>query len=293
MAEGNQQFGGDWTEKKLSMVESYLKAYTQALKNKGFNLWYIDAFAGTGYRELKSNGIESELLFPELAEDPSQRLLEGSVRKALQIDRPFDRYVFIEQSLRKCMELTALQAEFRDLKIQIEKGDANQVIRELCSKTNWRGNRAVLFLDPFGMQVEWSTLEAVAGTKAIDLWLLFPLGLGAIRLLKRDGNISEAWRNRLDAFFGGREWQDVFFRVEQVQNLFGETEDQILREVDLPKMQAYFTEKLQGIFEQVAPNPKLLTNSRGQSLFLLFFAVGNPRGADLAIKIARQILKKG
>jgi three-Cys-motif partner protein len=293
MAEGIQQFGGGWTEKKLLMVESYLKAYTQALKNKGFNLWYIDAFAGTGYRELKSNGIDSELLFPELAEDPSQQLLEGSVRKALQIDRPFDRYVFIEQSARKCMELTALPAEFPGLNIQIEKGDANDVIKELCRKTNWRSNRAVLFLDPFGMQVEWSTLEAIAATQAIDLWLLFPLGLGAIRLLKRDGNISESWRHRLDVFFGGREWQEVFFRVEQVQNLFGDTEDQVLREVDLGKIQAFFTAKLQGVFEQVAPNPKLLMNSRGQPLFLLFFAVGNPKGADLAVRIAGQILKKG
>lgn len=191
------------------------------------------------------------------------------------------------------MELTALPAEFPGLSIQIEKGDANDVIKELCRKTNWRSNRAVLFLDPFGMQVEWSTLEAIAATQAIDLWLLFPLGLGAIRLLKRDGNISESWRHRLDVFFGGREWQEVFFRVEQVQNLFGDTEDQVLREVDLGKIQAFFTAKLEGVFEQVAPNPKLLMNSRGQPLFLLFFAVGNPKGADLAVRIAGQILKKG
>ena len=43
----------------------------------------------------------------------------------------------------------------------------------MCDK-DWSLHRAVLFLDPYGMQVEWATIEAVAKTKAIDLWLLFP-----------------------------------------------------------------------------------------------------------------------
>ncbi len=41
----------------------------------------------------------------------------------------------------------------------------------------------MVFLDPYGMQVEWSTIEALAATKAIDLWYLFPLGVGVARLL--------------------------------------------------------------------------------------------------------------
>ncbi len=38
------------------------------------------------------------------------------------------------------------------------------------------------------MQVDWKTIEAVAATKAIDLWLLFPLGVGVNRLLTRSGD---------------------------------------------------------------------------------------------------------
>ena len=33
-----------------------------------------------------------------------------------------------------------------------------------------------LFLDPYGMQVEWATIESIAHTQAIDLWLLFSAG---------------------------------------------------------------------------------------------------------------------
>lgn len=41
-------FGGDWTERKLAIVREYLGRYTLALKDQPFELWYIDAFAGTG-----------------------------------------------------------------------------------------------------------------------------------------------------------------------------------------------------------------------------------------------------
>jgi hypothetical protein len=41
-------FGGPWTEIKLDTVVYYLKCYTAALSAVNFDLWYIDAFAGTG-----------------------------------------------------------------------------------------------------------------------------------------------------------------------------------------------------------------------------------------------------
>ena len=49
-----QRFGGAWTEVKLDAVNYYLNFYTDVLKNKPtpqnpFELWYIDAFAGSGY----------------------------------------------------------------------------------------------------------------------------------------------------------------------------------------------------------------------------------------------------
>jgi hypothetical protein len=43
-------FGGPWTEIKLDAVGYYLECYIKALKRVGFDLWYIDAFAGSGDR---------------------------------------------------------------------------------------------------------------------------------------------------------------------------------------------------------------------------------------------------
>lgn len=51
--------------------------------------------------------------------------------------------------------------------------DSNKVLLELCDK-DWSKHRAIVFLDPYAMEAEWSTIEAIAKTEAIDLWILFP-----------------------------------------------------------------------------------------------------------------------
>jgi three-Cys-motif partner protein len=187
------RFGGDWTSDKLGVLESYLSRYTTALKDTSFRKAYIDAFAGTGYREVRGDPDAQEpdaLLFPDLAENEPQELLDGSARLALKTEPRFDRYIFIERSKEHCEQLETLRDEFPELAedIIIKLGDANMEIQGLCKK-DWRRRRAVMFLDPYGMQVEWKTIEAIAKTKAIDLWVLFPLGSRAT-YLERGGSDS-------------------------------------------------------------------------------------------------------
>jgi three-Cys-motif partner protein len=117
--------------------------------------------------------------------------------------------------------LEALKRDYPSLagKIDIKNGDANIEIKRLCAG-DWSDSRSVMFLDPYGMQVEWSTIEAIAGTCAIDLWLLFPLGMAVNRVLTRSGDIPESWRKRLDLLLGDQTWFDDFYHVEPVQDLF-------------------------------------------------------------------------
>ncbi len=52
------QFGGDWTDRKLEVLAKYLQRYTTALKNTPLHKIYIDAFAGTGYREPQRTEVQ-------------------------------------------------------------------------------------------------------------------------------------------------------------------------------------------------------------------------------------------
>jgi len=296
------RFGGDWTTAKLDVLADYLKSYTTALKDKPskerpFRKAYIDAFAGTGYREARSvggtGGSQQELLLPDLADAEPQALLDGSARRALKTSPRFDRYVFIERSVDRCAHLEALKLEFADLAedIQIRQGDANAEIQDLSSKEDWNSSRAVLFLDPYGMQVEWRTIEAVARTKAIDMWLLFPLGMGVNRLLTKSGEIPEGWKRRLTLLLGTEDWYDDFYRTESEPTLFGDSDQVVKATTDT--IGRYFNERLKSVFAAVAEKPRVLLNRQNNPLYLLCFAVGNARGAPIALRIANHLLTRG
>jgi three-Cys-motif partner protein len=286
------RFGGDWTSSKLSILAEYLKSYTTALKRQRFRTAYIDAFAGTGYRSMRTDEQEQgDLLFPDLAADDPQSLLDGSARIALKTAPPFHKYIFVERRAGRCKDLEALKAEFPSLAsdIDVRKGDANAEIRTLCSK-DWSSRRAVLFLDPYGAQVEWATIQAVAATKAIDLWLLFPLGIGVNRLLTRSGEIPASWRHRLDLLLGTRDWYDAFYKVEHARTLFDTPETKVVK-ATMETIGCYFNDRLTSIFAGVAPEPRVLLNRANCPLYLLCFAVGNPSGAKVALPIANHLLK--
>ncbi len=260
------QFGGDWTARKLHAVQRYLNAYTTALRRQPFTLLYVDAFAGTPFHETS----------------PLAEIVEP----------PFDRYLFFEKHRVRCAQLEQLRADFPALadRIVIERREANDAIRTLCAG-GWAGRRATMFLDPYGMQVEWATIEAIAATRAVDLWVLFPLGIAVNRLITRSGEIPPPWRHRLDLMLGSEEWYQAFYEIVPEPTLFGDDRARVVK-ASQEVIGGYFTRRLRGIFSGVADRPAILQNSRGMPLYLLCFAVGNPRGTETALRIANHILRE-
>jgi three-Cys-motif partner protein len=141
------------------------------------------------------------------------------------------------------------------------------------------------------MQVEWKTIEAIAHTEAIDLWLLFPLGIGVNRLLTRSGDIPDSWRKRLNILLGTDDWYEEFYRVEREPTLFGDAEHVVKATTET--IGRYFNDRLRSVFADVAEHPRVLRNSTNCPLFLLCFAVGNKRGAPVALGIANHLLERG
>ena len=292
MKQNQQNFGGNWTTEKLERVRKYLKAYATIMKNWNFHFAYIDAFAGTGYRTDRQDADPNELMFPEIAEREVQEFLDGSARIALQVRPRFQKYILIEKDENWFAKLQQLEDEFPSDDIELVQSDANEYLKDLCSK-NWirHQRRAVLFLDPYGMEVEWHTIAAIANTQAIDLWILFPLGIAVNRLLKKDGNVDTTIRQKLNRFFGTTDWYDTFYETVSNPTLFGE--EMVTRKTsDFRSIGQYFVKRLQTVFTRVANNPLPLYNSKNNPLYLLCFAAGNPKGASTAVKIAQDILRE-
>ena len=275
-----QKFGGPWTEQKLECVSKYLHAYTQIMKDREFHFMYIDAFAGTGYRELKP---ENDIAI--------QHFFAGSARRALEVKPPFKEYIFIEENKSSFAELQKLTDEFPHHNIKCLNKDANRYLTNLFQERDWRTNRALVFLDPYGMGVEWRTIESLAKIQAIDLWLLFPIGMGVSRSLKNDGEIAPSERQKIDLIFGETNWFDKFYQLAQQSSLFSEGDEWEKRDDILAEIEQYFLKRLGGVFARVAENPLPLRNSKNSLMYLLCFAAGNPN-APKALQIAEDILEK-
>jgi len=284
-------FGGPWTQRKLSVVKQYLDLYATALKRQAFQRIYIDAFAGTGDRTQKRLASLPQFDLPEF-----DVMAKGSARLALEVEPPFDKYFFVERVTKRASELSGLKSTYANRNVEVLNADANEAIEKLCQSIPWhteQGTRGIVFLDPYGLQVSWDTLLAISQTKALDIWILFPSGMGLNRLLTNDGDIPQEWQNTLDRSLGTREWRSAFYRSEEKTDLFEGTVQRTVKDADAAKLERFYLERLRAIFPVVMDTCVRLTNSKDQTMYLLCFASANPspKVKALAPKLARWAVK--
>lgn len=294
----SHQFGGNWTQEKLERLRRYLVEYTKIFKANDraryLTTTFVDAFAGTGsYAAAKDPSHTNLGLLVDVYDEDATAFQKGSAQIALEVEPSFSQYLFIEKKAAHIQELEKLRSHFpnKSDRIKIIQKDANTELKEWCQRTDWRTNRAVVFLDPYGMDVDWSTIEAIARTQAIDLWILFPLGQAVNRLLTKSGPPPEPWADRLTRFFGTDEWKTAFYRPRQ-QMSFLDAEETFEKGIKFDGIGEYFVKRLSTVFTKVADKPLPLLNSRNVPIYLLCFAAGNPKGAPTAVRIAQHILRQ-
>lgn len=276
-----KEFGGNWTEKKIDILVEYAKAYLTIMnKYRYWKLLYFDGFAGSGMI-YKNNKIDIWTTI-------------GAAKRIVEIDKPisFDQYYFVEKNSNNAKKLSKNTKEaFPQKKISIKIGDCNAELKRLAKYLKTEGDkkyRVLAYIDPCGMELEWSSVKELKGTK-IDIWILVPTGLGVNRLLKKDGNISNAWLKKLVIFLGMSEdnIKDYFYKNKTELTLFGEVTNQAKETDAISRSADLYKKRLMEIFKYVS-QPFVLQNSRGTTMYHLFMA----SSYTAALKIANDIIKK-
>lgn len=273
--------GGAHTVAKIRALADYLALYTKALQDQSFGLVYIDAFAGSGTFQL---GRASPRFQDNMIDDDGRISLPGSARVALTTKPSFHGLVFIDQNPSAVDALNSLKSEFPDQSIVVRHGDANAELQLMCQTTQWRkatakyrGIRAVLFLDPFALHVDWSTLVEIGKTGAIDIWYLFPVGAISRMIPHRRDKVTPQGIEHLNRVLGGDWWLDEFYsRPEIADDLFGAVEAPEQRSSDFDRrgLEAKFIERLGEHFGYVHPHGLRLRKD-GQHYFSLVYAMAS------------------
>jgi three-Cys-motif partner protein len=283
MKTSDHKFGGQQTRVKLEALENYLPAFTTALSKQPFRLNFIDAFAGTGTCRITVDGREE--------------VIPGSASIAIDCRPTFHRIFFIEAKLRRAQALRKLIAASGYSGAEIIHGDANVELPKVLDRMSRRTDRAVVFLDPYGMAVDWETVKRCAASGLADIIYLFPLS-GLYRQAANDSRaIDPDKARRLDRMLGTTAWREAFY-VGAPQSDFFSDEAYDVRSADVNQMTSWVTGHLKTVFAGVV-GPKILYQARaggkeGAPLFALYFAVSNPsaKAVGLATRIARTVFQQ-
>jgi len=285
-------WGGNWTEKKLDAFENYVNAYLTIMNSQKqkYNGWpttiYFDGFAGSGERFSVSK--EENNLFSDYLVKEELEVYKGSAERVLSLNQKFDFYYFVDNDKASIslLEKKLIEKGITSTNCNFISDDVNIQLEKLSKFINDK-KAALVLLDPFGMQIDWLSIEKLKD-KRVDLWILIPSGVIINRFLYRKGKLI--FSDKLQSYFGlsEDEIRNRFYETEKVDTLFG-TEDVVTKTNDsVAKIAELYIEKLKNIWKHVSQKPLILFNTKNVPIYHFVFASNN----RTAVKIANQIIEK-
>jgi three-Cys-motif partner protein len=266
---------GYWSEIKLDIVREYAAAYSRILtaQNKPalFHL-YIDAFAGAGVHLGKK----------------TEEFIPGSPLNALNVLHPFRQYHLIDIDAQKVEHLQQLIGNRDD--VFVYSGDCNVILLEkVFPKVKYEDyRRGLCILDPYGLDLEWKVIATAGQSKTIDMFLNFPVADINRNVLRRDREgVKESQIVRMNSYWGDDSWKEIAYRTDT--NLFG-TPDKQSNDI----VAEAFRKRLKQVagFARV-PKPIPMRNSRGATVYYLFFASQKDTAEHIVADIFRKYENRG
>jgi three-Cys-motif partner protein len=193
---------GQWAKEKLDYLGRYISIFETSMRNKPWRKRnYIDLFAGPG-----------KCLIGETGE-----VCLGSPLLALTTKHPFTDYFFVDQDPHNIAALKErCSASSSSENIHYLVGDSNDKVQTIVASIIQVDNQFIqgklpslnlAFLDPEGLELEWSSVASLAQVNRMDLIIHYSQG-GLNRSMKH--SYSAGTETSVDRFFGDREWRKVY-----------------------------------------------------------------------------------
>lgn len=270
---------GYWSEIKLQIIREFATAYSSILaaqEKPALYHVYVDGFSGAGEHRLKSTG----------------EMVAGSPLNALQVQPPFREYHLIDLNREKLEHLAGLVGSRPD--VHLYNGDCNDVLvnRVLPLIRYDRFRRGLCILDPYGLHLNWEVMEMAGRSRAIDMFLNFPVMDMNMNVLWKgeQPNKDEVQVTRMNRFWGNESWRDVAYVKSKQSDLFGEPDAE---KASNDAVAEGFRERLRSAagFKHVA-KPLPMTNTQGKVVYYLFFASQKPVADNIVTDIFNKYRKR-
>lgn len=184
---------GAWAEDKYRIVSLYATLFSSGMKNKWDTRVYVDLYSGAGHVRVKD----------------TQRLLFGSPLLAIQVQDPFEKYVFCEEDP---VRMKALATRTKRLAPQTDvcfiEGNCDDHVRDILNAIPRPSReRTVLnlcFVDPFDLGIRFETLAALAD-RFTDFLVLLALHMDANRNYE---HYVDEKSTKVALFLGDSRWRE-------------------------------------------------------------------------------------
>jgi three-Cys-motif partner protein len=257
---------GQQTAEKLDYLRRYLDMFTRSMHRKWPVMQYIDLFAGSGKCQVSPDGT----------------VVLGSPLLALTTPQPFSAYFFVDL---KPSNIASLQerctaSPLHD-RVQCFVGDANRAVHTVVAQITAGGRSSLnlAFLDPEGLELHWSTVEALARLSHMDLIIHYSqMGLTreVPKALARDEPTA------VDRFFGDEEWRKICAEHGQKRGLQRKLLDHYKG-----KLSALGYVEVTGQ-DALDYDPLMRSAPKHAPLYRLIFASKHPLGAKFGREVKRR-----
>lgn len=251
---------GDWSELKLEIIRDYAKEYSRIMARQNViqRYIYIDAFAGSGVHISRATGE------PVL----------GSPLNALSIKPPFSEYHFIDADPARAAQLRDITKDQPN--VSVYDGDCNVVLRDrVLQRAKYEDYaRALCLIDPYNIDLSWEVVSLVGKMKSVEILLNFMIMDMNMNILRHNpDNVPQRQINRMNRFWGDESWREVVY--DSSGNLFNLDEKVAGNEA----MALAYRNRLKDVagFAYV-PDPLPMRNSKGATVYYLYFASPNATG---------------
>ena len=266
---------GYWSEIKLDIVKDYASAYSRILAAQtkpSLDHVYIDAFAGAGVHISKT----------------TREYISGSPINALLVQPPFREYHLIDIDRQKVELLRERAKNRRD--VHIHEGDCNRILLEKVFPNvryeNYR--RGLCLLDPYGLQLDWKVIDTAGKMRSIDMFLNFPVAdINRNVLWRHPEGVDPADLRRMNEFWGDDSWRQIAYTTKR--DLFGHLE----KEENEVVAEGFRQRLLKIAGFRHAPEPLPMRNTKGATVYYLFFASHKPAAEHIITDIFNKYRQRG